>query len=73
MNSDDLFPEAHSLSPCLAWLKKHGLYTCEKKQKHEYQWICASKIKPIMVDGVDENDAIMNYCADQKIKHWTLE
>ena len=67
----DLFPESEteSLSPKLAWLKKHRLMTKEVAGL----WLCQNAGQTYSTCAETEAEAILGYCEKYSLKHWTLE
>ena len=77
---EDLFPEAHSLSPRLAWLAQHGLTTIEQPlprstigPRNSMPWVCQNKSKTVAIFGEDETDATLAYAKVMGIRHYMLE
>lgn len=88
----ELFPVPESLSPKLAWLKKHGLMTHfdvdlinlpESLETEDtcYPWICSKRDSDpfayragasIIGVGVTEEEAIIDYCQKNDLKHWGI-
>lgn len=85
-----LFPDLpESLSPKLAWLKKHNLQTFydaeaegESPETGEqiWPWICWKLVDGDPVDvrepygtGQTEEDAILNYCEKTGTPHYSLQ
>lgn len=75
---DSLFPPSDMAmdSPRLAWLKQHDLITTQQGYpftEHPLSWMCSNRAMTICGYGATEADAILDYCARHKIKHWTLQ
>lgn len=76
----DLFPEARSLSPKLAWLQKHNLHTRLDTLPRSYigpcdrqPWICGNAGDTVCTFGDSEEEAILEYCEQIGLKHYSLE
>lgn len=61
----ELFPTEESLSPRLLWLRKHGLATFKNAAG---KW----GVAPVFTSAT-EDEAILTYCEEHGLKHWTLE
>lgn len=74
-----------SLSPKLAWLRKHGITTKERPalefslsmsdHPKYYPWVCGAldgMVEPYGV-GETEDDAIWDYCHKNDLTHYSLE
>jgi len=87
MTTDDMFPEARSLSPRLAWLQNEKL--CTFKTAAEWvgmevpetgdivpRWVCRKETglqhSNHFGGGDTEDEAIFDYCAKAGTNHWSL-
>ena len=84
----ELFLVPLSLSPKMAWLKKHGLVTShdpeftglpESPETGDicFPWLCDKESGDLCAEntggGRTEDEAILNYCEKTGTKHWSLE
>ena len=84
----ELFKIPESLSPKLIWLCKHGLsisydprFDTQPLQESPetgadiYPWVCYSLSLPELLRGygITEDQAIIDYCLKNDLKHWTQE
>lgn len=79
-DKEDLFPDAHSDSPRLAWLKRHDLMTVEQPlprreigPRNSMPWCCHNASKTVCMFGEDEVDATMLYAKVMGIVHYLLD
>lgn len=67
----DLFDIPETLSPKLAWMRKHDCLS----QRDMSGWMChfdSMDISPIG-NGITEDEAILDLCNKTGVSHWTIE
>jgi len=76
----DLFPEAFSKSPRLAWLERHKLLTVQQQlprlgigPRNTMPWVCSNYTNTVAAFGEDELEATKRMAETMCIKHWEME
>jgi hypothetical protein len=72
---EDMFPGTFAPSPKISWLNWHhletvevsvGVWHCRKIRRNGY-------FRDIVGEGVIEDDAILDYCQNSGVSHWTVD
>ncbi len=68
----ELFAHSESLSPKLAWLRKHGLLV-RKADVSAFEYECLNSAHTKRGLGNTEEEACLDYAERYYVKHWTIE
>lgn len=72
--------DAPSISPRLAWLDRHAVFTRHASLPHTFAgadqskpWLCANRAMTTVGFGDDEREATFDYACKAGIRHWLVE